>query len=51
MVKGEEIIHGVPEKGSNEDLLMKEASEEAVACSVLSGCLLHTEEGGTHPFN
>jgi len=42
-VKGEEITEGVPEKDSNEDLQMKYASEETVACSVLSGCLLRPD--------
>jgi len=42
-VKGEEITEGVPDKGINEDLQMKDASEEAVACSVLSAFLLHHE--------
>jgi len=49
-VKSQEITEGVPEKGSNEDLQMKHAAEEALACSMLSGCLLHTEEGG-YPSN
>jgi len=50
-VNEEEITEGVPEKGNNEDLQLKHASENAVACSILSGCLLHTEEGGTHAIN
>jgi len=41
-VNEEEITEGVPEKGNNEDLQLKHASEKAVACSILSGCLPHT---------
>jgi len=43
VVKGEEITKGVPDKGSNENLQMKGASEEAAACIVLSGCLLRPQ--------
>jgi len=50
-VNEEEISEGVPEKDNSEDLQMKQASEEAVACSMLSGSLLHPEERGTHPIN
>jgi len=39
-VNGEEIYLGVPEKDNNENLQMKQTSEEAVACSVLRGSLL-----------
>jgi len=42
-VKGEEITEGVPEKDNNEDLQMKQTSEEAVACSVLWRCLLRPD--------
>jgi hypothetical protein len=42
-VKGEEITVGVPDKSSNEDLQLKDVTEEAVAYSVLSGCLLHPD--------
>ena len=54
-VKGEEITEGVPEKGSNEYVQMKDASVEAVSCSVLSGCLLrldvHRERRQQFPTN
>jgi uncharacterized protein (DUF362 family) len=48
--KVKQISEGGPNQGCNEDLPIRDASEEVMACDMVIGCLhtlKHTEDGGT----